>query len=149
MGVFLRWGVFGILAVAGLMYAYNASKRLAENRQAARPPAVAAPPAEATADAAEEVAAEAPAVAPVRKRGIPAHCEVELFVAMRATEARRNGDPLDRLLRIQEIAFVEDTALRERRAQVATRWFHLDEPPPLQALIEEVVADCRKFNPAP
>ena len=29
MSVFLRWGVFGILAVAALIYAYNASKRLA------------------------------------------------------------------------------------------------------------------------
>jgi hypothetical protein len=149
MGVFLRWGVFGILAVAGLMYAYNASKRLAENRQAARPAAVAAPANEA-ANAAEEVALEVPAAAPVRKSGIPAHCEVELFVAMRATDARRDGDPLDRLLRIQEIAFVEDTALRERRAQVATRWFNLEgDPPPLQTLIDEVVADCLKFNPAP
>ena len=26
MSVFLRWGIFGILAVAALMYAYNASK---------------------------------------------------------------------------------------------------------------------------
>ena len=149
MGVFLRWGVFGILAVAGLMYAYNASKRMAENRQVARPPAPATS-AEATPGVTHEVAPDVPAAAPVRKSGIPSHCEVELFVAMRATEARRNGDPLDRLLRIQEIAFVEDTKLRERREQVATRWFTLEgEPPPLQDLIDEVVADCRKFNPAP
>jgi hypothetical protein len=148
MGVFLRWGVFGILAVAGLMYAYNASKRLAENRQAASPP-VAASPVELPAAAAPETAAAIPAAAS-RKGGIPKHCEVELFIAMRATDARRNGDPLDRLLRIQEIAFVEDRVLRERREQVATRWFSLEgEPPPLQALIDEVVADCRKFNPAP
>ena len=149
MGVFLRWGIFGILAVAGLMYAYNASKRMAENREAAR--AAAAPsPAETAPDSADAVAADVPAAAAPRKSGIPAHCEVELLVAMRATDARRNGDPLDRLLRIQEIAFVEDVKLRERRTEVATRWFNLEgEPPPLQNLIDEVVADCRKFNPAP
>jgi hypothetical protein len=149
MGVFLRWGVFGILAVAGLLYAYNASKRMAENRQAARPPAVAPVAAAdpATVDAGEP---ETPAEAPARKAGIPAHCEVELFVAMRATDARRDGDPLDRLLRIQEIAFVTDPALKERHVQVATRWYSLaGEPPPLQDLIDEVVRDCRKFNPAP
>ncbi len=28
MSVFLRWGIFGILGVAALLYAYNASKRL-------------------------------------------------------------------------------------------------------------------------
>ena len=33
MGVFLRWGIFGILAVAAMVYAYNASKRMAENHQ--------------------------------------------------------------------------------------------------------------------
>ena len=32
MSVFLRWGIFGILGVAGLMYAYNASKRMAEKQ---------------------------------------------------------------------------------------------------------------------
>lgn len=148
MGVFLRWGVFGILAVAGLMYAYNASKRLAENREAARPP-VAASQAEIAPAETPVAPVDAPAATP-RRGGIPEHCEVELFVALRATDARRDGEPLDRLLRIQEIAFVEDPALRQRREQVATRWFSLEgKPPPLQTLIDEVVADCRKFNPAP
>jgi hypothetical protein len=32
MGVFLRWGVFGILAIAALMYAYHANRRMAEQR---------------------------------------------------------------------------------------------------------------------
>lgn len=148
MGVFLRWGVFGILAVAGLMYAYNASKKMAENRQAAKAAAVVE-----SAPAADEEANEVvdlPDTAPARNSGIPEHCEVELFVAMRALDAKRAGDPLDRLLRLQEIAFVEDAALRERRTQVATRWFSLEgEPPPMQTVIDEVVRDCRKFSPAP
>ena len=149
MGVFLRWGVFGILAVAGLMYAYNASKKLAENRQAAKSEAVAAESA-TEAEAAEAEAIDEPVAAIERRAGIPEHCEVELFVAMRALDARRDGDPLDRLLRIQEIAFVDDAALRERRTQVATRWFSLEgEPPPMQVVIDEVVSDCRKFRPAP
>lgn len=32
MGVFLRWGLFGILIIAALMYAYNANRRLAQQR---------------------------------------------------------------------------------------------------------------------
>ncbi len=35
MGVFLRWGVFGILTVAALMYAFHANQRLAKERGAA------------------------------------------------------------------------------------------------------------------
>ncbi len=35
MGVFLRWGVFGILVIAALMYAYHANRRLAQQRPAA------------------------------------------------------------------------------------------------------------------
>ena len=34
MSVFLRWGIFGILGVAALVYAYNASKSMAEKRAA-------------------------------------------------------------------------------------------------------------------
>jgi hypothetical protein len=37
MGVFLRWGLFGILIIAALLYAYHANRRLAQQR---------APPAE-------------------------------------------------------------------------------------------------------
>ncbi len=153
MGPFLRWGIFGILAVAALIYAYNASKSLAEQRQAASQ-AAAAPAAESPANGEAapgiETADDTAAVTVKRDTGMPEHCEVELFVAMRALDARRNGDPLDRLLRIQEIAFVEDEAVRQRRTDVATRWYSLEgEPPPFESLIDRVVSDCRSFKPGP
>ena len=40
MGVFLRWGVLGIVSIAALVYAYNSSKRMAEARAARSAPAV-------------------------------------------------------------------------------------------------------------
>jgi len=36
MSVFLRWGIFGILGVAALLYAYNASKHFAQSHAAKR-----------------------------------------------------------------------------------------------------------------
>jgi hypothetical protein len=107
MSVFLRWGVFGILSVAALLYAYNASKDLAQRRPQ---PAVAAT---STPDVGPDAQA-----APVT-----AACEVEVAVAQRAIEARDAGDPLDRLLRSREIAFEADEKQRERLTRVAKRWF--------------------------
>jgi hypothetical protein len=146
MGVFLRWGVFGILAVAALVYAYNASKRMAAQHQNAA--AVSQVPAPAEIDESSETDI-APDVLP-RTEIVPPHCEVELFIAQRAMEARRDGEPLDRLLRIQEIAFVNDPRLRKRRELVATRWFEYAGAPPIsEALSIGVVSDCRQFSPVP
>ena len=107
MTVFLRWGVFGILSVAALLYAYNASKDIAKRRP---PPAVAAGPRPDDAQ-------------PLPATPLSAGCEVEVVVAQRAIEARDAGDPLDRLLRTSEIAFEADQARRERLTRVAERWF--------------------------
>jgi hypothetical protein len=109
MSVFLRWGIFGILAVAGLLYAYNASKDLAKRRT--QPAAVAVP-----AQAPETAQPDSPAPG-------NASCEIEATVAQRAIEARDAGDPLDRLLRTREIAFEVDEKRRERLTVVAKRWF--------------------------
>jgi hypothetical protein len=70
-------------------------------------------------------------------------------VAQRALEARRAGEPLDRLLRIQEIAFQEQPR-RQRLEEVAKRWYQLegDEPVP-EALRIYVISDCVHFSPAP
>src|SRR6185503_7387128 len=122
MGVFLRWGIFGILAVAGLMYAYNASKQMAQRRVAAPPPVAAAPPEEADP--------------------MSANCRVELDIARRALEMRSIGEPLDRLLRIQEIAWQEDAKRRERLTQVATRWYARTGPVDAAQLRQAVLADC-------
>ena len=71
------------------------------------------------------------------------------MVAQRALEARREGEPIDRLLRIQEIAFQEPPR-RQRLEKVATRWYQLEgEEPVPEALSIAVISDCERFSPAP
>jgi hypothetical protein len=141
MGVFLRWGIFGILGVAALIYAYNASKELAESR-ARKPPAAAQ--VEPAGDRPPAVEAEPAADGP------SAQCAAELAAARRALQSRRDGEPLDRLLRYPEIAWQEPPARRERLTQVATYWFNLEGDAPIPAEFRSrVLADCEKFNPAP
>ena len=126
MSVFLRWGVFGILSVAALLYAYNASKDLAKRRP---PPAVAVAPA-------------AESTQPAQAMPVSGDCEVEVVVAQRAIEARDAGDPLDRLLRTREIAFEADEKRRERLTQVAKRWFgHAGAIGPF-SVRREAAAEC-------
>lgn len=153
MSVFLRWGVFGILGVAALVYAYNASKRLAESHAASQSAAQTAPPAgpaeqEPVAESAvaEEAAAApaAPAPPPVR-----AQCEAELLVAQRAIDMRKQGAPLDRVLRIQEIAWQEQPRQRERLETVASRWFGYEGDFSPAALRIAVINDCEQALQAP
>ncbi|MEO8019557.1 MAG: hypothetical protein ABI769_17235 [Pseudomonadota bacterium] len=145
MSVFLRWGIFGILGFAGLMYAYNASKHIAEKRaERATTVAVTAQP----APAAGPRVAEPPTPAPKPPTATP-QCEAELVVAQRALDARHDGDPLDRLLRIQEIAF-QDPVRRARLEKVATRWFTLTGAEPIpDALRAAVLSDCVRSSSAP
>ena len=146
MSVFLRWGIFGIMGVAALVYAYNASKQVAESRSAQKTQAPAAAPRETDAAAASgserltETSPE-PALSP--------RCQAELEIAQRALQARRQGEPVDRLLRIQEIAFQEQP-WRARLEAVATRWYQWtgEEPAP-EALRDAVVRNCELFTPAP
>ena len=148
MSVFLRWGIFGILCVAALVYAYNASKSMAEKRAAQNAVAVSEPRTRGRAAIAISTG-DRHRQRRRRPRTAP-HCQAELVVAQRALEARRQGEPLDRLLRIQEIAFQEPTARRQRLETVATRWYQLegDEPIP-EALSIAVISDCVRFSPAP
>jgi hypothetical protein len=137
MGVFLRWGIFGIIAVAALIYAYNALGHLAEHR---KPPVAATAPVTTPAPAATD---STPASASNDERdAIPEHCQVELDIARRAAESHSIGEPLDRLLRIQEIAWQKDEKLRERYTRLATRWYN--EPGPVDAghLRHDVVTAC-------
>ena len=145
MSVFLRWGIFGILGVAGLMYAYNASKQMAAKRAARLAPAAVetSQPAERRAEV-QAAPAPAPAVT-----NAPPHCEAELVVAQRALAARAEGQPLDRLLRIQEIAFQEPVR-RQRLEKVATFWFRHEGPAPIpEALRLGVISNCVMTSPAP
>jgi hypothetical protein len=156
MSVFLRWGVFGILGVAALLYAYNANKRLAERHDPQTTQlegedagqeeyAEDATPEEASADEESdgemaldsgEVAADAPEM--------PEACEGERRVAERALKMRRDGAQLDQLLRIDLIALQDDQQRRERLASVATHWFEREgRDPDAAALRAEVLDDCR------
>ena len=151
MSVFLRWGVFGILGVAALLYAYNASKRMAQ-AHAERPvptaPADTAAPANTSAaplPQPQQIPAAAPAAAPAP--AAPARCEAELAVARRAIEMRNQGEPLDRLLRIQEIAWQEPAARRQRLEKVATRWFNYQGDFLPAALRIAVINDCMQASP--
>jgi len=144
VSVFLRWGVFGILGVAALMYAYNASKRLAAAHEA-RPAVELAPAASVVA----QQSAPQPVVEPAAPPAAPARCEAELAVAQRAIDMRSRGEPLDRLLRIQEIAWQEPAARRGRLEAVATRWYNHEGDIAATALRAVVVNDCEQYSPAP
>jgi len=148
MSVFFRWGIFGIIGAAALIYAYNASKRMAEKHS--RDPAAVAATDQRGNDVAPtslEETGTAPTAAPVPATA--PHCEAELEVAKRALEARRQSEPIDRLLRIQEIAF-EEPPRRQRLEKVATRWYELEGDDPIpEALRIAVITDCVRFSPAP
>lgn len=154
MSVFLRWGIFGILGVAALLYAYNASKRLAEAHAAQSSPTASAPTDEAAVEEADEPA-EPPATAdpvpapkPELPRAVAAECEEELVVAQRAIDLRKEGAPLDRVLRIQEIAWQEIPERRERLASVATRWFNYSGNFSPETLRIAVINACEPTTPA-
>jgi len=150
VSVFLRWGVFGIIAVAALVYAYNASKRMAE-AHTARPPPVAAPvpPAEPPTAATQPRDAHPPPVPAEALPAAPPQCEAELVVARRAIEMRKQGEPLDRVLRIQEVAWQEPPERRQRLEAVATRWFGYAGDFSPEALRMAVVSDCVQHSSPP
>jgi len=154
MTVFLRWGVFGILAVAALLYAYNASKDLARKRQASSEPVVSQGDSSADeTESGEQETAESepePELTAEAEPAMPSVCEDEKLVAERALKFRRDGEPLDRLLRIQVIAFQDDEKRRERLEAVARRWYERDGRDPNAAVLRaEVLRECRNAAPAP
>ena len=150
MSVFLRWGVFGILGVAALLYAYNASKKLAETH-VGKSPAVAVEPASPVSEksAALPEASVAPTTPVAEPQPTPAHCETELAVAQRALDLKKAGEPLDRVLRMQEIAWEEAPARRARLEKVAMRWYGYEGSFQPAALRIAVISDCQQFAPAP
>lgn len=149
MSVFLRWGVFGILGVAALLYAYNASKRMAEAHARKPQPQAGEIETPASAPAAETEAGIAPLPEPASETAIPRACEAELQVARRAVEMKLQGAPLDRVLRMQEIAWQELPERRERLAAVAVRWFGYEADFSPSAMRVAVVNDCQQHLPAP
>ena len=126
--LFLRWGVFGMLAFAAVYLVYNASKQLA-NKHENGSNAVIQMPAPSTAEFAGPFIEV---------------CEGEFVVARRALDAHASGDPLDRLLRSREIAFEENSSRRERLTRVARRWFEYPGPIDDANLRNTVYAECEK-----
>ena len=135
MGVFLRWGAFGIIVVAALIYAYNASKDLSERRQQSKPVVSSQP----DQDQPEETAPEA-----------TPECEEEFQVAELALTARRDNQPFDRLSRHQLIAFQSDPKRRQRLEDVARKWYEKSgAEPAADSLRRAVLRECWLFSPAP
>jgi hypothetical protein len=150
VSVFLRWGVFGILGVAALMYAYNASKKLAEAHVGKPGVAAVEPAARPAAAEPEVIESAAPASSPaLPPAAAPAHCETELVVAQRALDLKQAGEPLDRVLRMQEIAWEEAPQRRARLEKVAARWYGYEGSFQPGALRIVVINDCQQSAPAP
>ncbi len=82
------------------------------------------------------------------RRAVSAECEAELVVAQRAIDLRKEGAPLDRVLRMQEIAWQETPERRERLASVATRWFNYSGDFSPEALRIAVINACEPATPA-
>lgn len=149
MGVFLRWGIFGILSVAALVYAFNSLSHIASARKAvaaqSAPAVVSAEPvSESTAAPTSEPAA---APKPLPDDDVPSKCRVELDIARRAVASRSIGEPLDRLLRIQEIAWQDDAKVRDRLTVLATRWYETSGPVDPARLRNTVVDECVAAKP--
>jgi hypothetical protein len=150
MSVFFRWGIFGILAVAAVLYAYNASKRLSERRAPAPAPVVSQESPEVAVTEADPTAGREEESPPEDVPPMPEACEEERLVAERALKMRRDGEPLDRLLRMDRIAFQSDVKRRERLEAVARRWFEREgRDPDAASLRGEVLRDCRSALAGP
>jgi hypothetical protein len=116
---------------------------------AGKAPTVAA---EAASQTEPEVPADEPVadVAPVEPASAaPPYCEAELVVAQRALDMKKQGEPLDRVLRMQEIAWQEAPQRRQRLEKVATRWYGYEGSFQPEALRIAVISDCRQSVPAP
>lgn len=124
MSPFLRWGIFAIVAFAALWFVYNANKDVTDRQAPASPAATSA------------VTAQLPPLSAV--------CQVELTIAQNARIARANGDPLDRLLRTQEISFEEDPARRERLSTIARHWFEMEGEVDPTMLRSAVTSECEQ-----
>ncbi len=145
MGVFLRWGVFGIIVVAALIYAYNATKGMSERRKLNAPVVVNPTEGVSATAATQDEQSEAQALPPVTPQ-----CEEELQVAERALAARRENEPLEGLLRIQPIQVQSNPKRRERLENVARKWFsRMGADPDAAELRHTVLRDCWRFSPAP
>jgi hypothetical protein len=139
VSVFLRWGILGILSVAALLYAYNASKRMAA-AQRESPAVDAGPMADATPD--EPVATDEPEHHAEPADETTPVCAQELAIARLAIEMREQGEPLDRVLRTQEIAWQEPAERRARLEVVARTWFERAAPVPDEELRAAVLSEC-------
>ena len=151
MSVFLRWGVFGILGVAALLYAYNASKRWPRRAPRTRPRRCRTP--------ADDAAAEEPTQPASRQQR--AESVVSVATASReraatpATARRSWWSPnapstcARKVRRSIACCASRKSPGRNRRSgasdsrQVATRWFGYTGDFGPEALRIAVINDCR------
>ena len=132
------------------MYAYNASKQLAEKQRCARD----ARGEYGRAADRQRRAQREPADRIRRCRPRRRTARSSSLVAQRALEARAQGEPLDRLLRIQEIAFQEPPRGVRGSKRWRRDWYRLEGEEPIpEALRIAVISDCvrsaREASPAP
>jgi len=66
-----------------------------------------------------------------------------------AIDLKKAGEPLDRVLRMQEIAWEEAPPRRARLEKVATRWYGYEGSFQPESLRMAVVNDCQQSAPAP
>ncbi len=128
-------------AVAALMYAYNASK---QHGGKARCPASRQPRSRPYSPRSPDQKRRQRRHRHPRQRPRARHLTAKPSSWWRSARSRRGaeGQPLDRLLRIQEIAFQEPVR-RQRLEKVATFWFQHEGPAPIpEALRTGVISDC-------
>ncbi|MCB1623543.1 MAG: hypothetical protein KDI32_03065 [Pseudomonadales bacterium] len=133
MTVFLRWGAFALLSIAALIYAYRVNERSDDIR------------ARLTQQLAVRRAANAERerrTAPVDQRTaatpldpLSPACEEELQVAIGAARSATAGEPLDRVLRQERIAWQGDPPRKARLTAAAQLGY---------SLAEKSVADIRR-----
>jgi hypothetical protein len=138
MTVFLRWGVFALLATAALIYAYRVNERsgdiaarLDAQRANATLPSTANPSPE-NADATSGKATPKARIAP-----LDAACRPVLRAVQLGVEGAARGEPLDRVLRHSDIAFEADERQQRQLAAAATRAY---QAPPLTTAERESLA---------
>ncbi len=141
MTVFLRWGVFGLLAISALIYAYRVNERSddirlqleqrAEQRRAAER--------ELREAARRDVEfSDKPAIA-----SLSSACEEAVQVAVDAAAAAKAGQPLDRVLRQERIAW-QDEPVRKQRLAVAARLGYSLHGQDGAAIRRAVADECRE-----
>ncbi|HPF25354.1 MAG TPA: hypothetical protein P5528_13520 [Steroidobacteraceae bacterium] len=139
MTVFLRWGVFGLLAISALIYAYRVNERSDDIRTRLEERA----DEQRRKDARSLPAPVDPAAAVLPENvADSAKCAEAVQLALDAAAAARAGEPLDRVLRQARIAWQEDQVRKAELATAAELGYSLADTPP-EDIRGVVIEGCR------